>query len=91
MAEVVEEGKEAEVEEEDDDDEVVAIVCCCCVVGRSEGGVAADWPTSADSSPCPGAIPAGRLLGRFPAADADPTANGKVEQVEVEVEEEETS
>ena len=89
MAEVVEEGKEAEVEEEDDDDEVVAIVCC--VVGRSEGGVAADWPTSADSSPCPGAIPAGRLLGRFPAADADPTANGKVEQVEVEEEEEETS
>ncbi len=52
----------------------------CCVVCRSVGGVAEECcPTSADRSPCPGAIPGGKLLGRPPGPFA---AKGKEEEGE---------
>ena len=48
-----------------------------CVVCRNVGGVAEECPTSADRSPCPGAMPGGKLLGRPPGPVA---ANGKEEE-----------
>lgn len=86
---------EAVAEADEADEELPNMICV--VVWRScVGGVPADeeCPTRAESRPCPGAIPAGKLLGRLlpdPAAVA--AASGKVlvvvVEVEVEVEEEE--
>lgn len=86
------------VTEADEADEELPNMICVVVWRSCVGGVPADeeCPTRAESRPCPGAIPAGKLLGRLlpdPAAVA--AASGRVlvvvveVEVEVEVEEEE--
>lgn len=50
------------------DEEDAELLNIICVVWRScVGGVLddAECPTRAESNPCPGAIPAGKLLGRL--------------------------
>lgn len=70
----------------DEEDEVVLVgeaeeellLNRICAVCRSVGGVADEWPTSADRSPCPGAMPGGKLLGR--PAPPPAAENGKQEE-----------